>query len=149
MPKPKPKPRFRSRNSQSEWLRRFKRTHYFAPNYWRGRQAAASPSQSRRLAELRRQIHEAKEVIEYKNKLDLHERWLEQVKARLAQQEAASKPTTEVVEAPQAQVETPFTPSPPPQPQPLVLMIGDEILYDEEYKWDPLWKQDEEEGYME
>ncbi|KAH8235765.1 hypothetical protein KR032_007012 [Drosophila birchii] len=110
-----------------KWRQHFQRTHYFGPKYW-ARRSPAYLEQAERLTDLRRRIREINETIDYKIQIDIQHKLLNQLKADLAHLEAFKK-TVNINRAP-----------PEPQHQSLVLMVGEEILYDEEYKLDPIWQ---------
>ncbi|KAH8265870.1 hypothetical protein KR038_006801 [Drosophila bunnanda] len=114
----------RCRPMCSKWRRHFKRMHYFAPKKMVLKPMALL-EQRHRLNELCRRIAEVKHMIEYKIQVDMQQKLLDQLKADIARQEALKASIKLELES---------------QHQPLVMMIGDEVLYDEDYKRDPLWK---------
>ncbi|XP_017030433.1 uncharacterized protein [Drosophila kikkawai] len=116
--------RRRNMKPSKKCLHCFQRTHFFGPNYW-ARKPPVLTEQTNRVDSLRKQIREVKATIEYKSQVDLQQRLLEQLKADLAKQEAQVESTDPPVED---------------EHQPLVLMIDDEVIYDEEYTRDPIWK---------
>lgn len=161
------RPGFGRNPSRAELRRHFQRTHFFGPAY--RDHAQANLANQQRVEDLHRQIRELKKVLEMKTNAEGAQKRREGSSSRFASNARAStssrfasrasagrapRRTPARRYAPARDPEDPATfaklakPKPKPKPKPkakpqapapLILKIGDEIIYDEGYKSDPIW----------
>lgn len=161
------RPGFGRNPTRAELRRHFQLTHFFGPAYRDHAHAQANLANQQRVEDLHRQIRELKKVLEMKTNADGAQKRLEASSSRFASNARpgtsgakagnskasagrASRRAPARRFAPSRAPETPANsakpakPKPKPKtkpqaPTPLILKIGDEIIYDEGYKSDPIW----------
>ncbi|XP_017054581.1 uncharacterized protein LOC108097056 [Drosophila ficusphila] len=116
----------------------FRRMHYFGPAY-RKKLSTKTELINQRSEHLSSQIRDICHVLESKILINGAEKRLEQLIKRMPKPSPPSQ-NKNAQDARAKDAQKPVHPQQDsPDTQPLVVTIGDEVIYDETYKLDPIW----------